>query len=123
MSLWLYFDEDSMQRILVNLLREHGFDCLTVGEEARRGRRDAEHLERSTSLGRVLFTKNTGDFRRLHTQWLSTDRGHAGIVALTDQRAPLAVVLDGLQNLAIAWPQEKMPNRFEFLLNYRSRHP
>ncbi len=56
---------------------------------------------------------------RLHTERTSTGKRHSGIVALTDQRAPTAVVLECFTTLAARRSQEDMLNRFEFLLNHR----
>ena len=47
--LHLYFDEDAMQAILVTILQERGFDCLTVRDAGLRGR-SAIRCRRSGSL-------------------------------------------------------------------------
>jgi len=65
----LYHDEDALQGALVAALRRAGFDCLTVNDAGMRGQSDERQLAFATNEGRVLYTGNTADFRRLDTQW------------------------------------------------------
>src|SRR5712691_3543909 len=82
MTARVYLDEDSMDRALVAALRARGVDVLTALEADMIERDDADHLEFSTAENRVLLTCNTGDFCRLHHEWLSSGRLHAGIVCM-----------------------------------------
>jgi len=115
----LYIDEDALQIALVAAARAVGFDCLTANEANMRGRSDEEQLSRSTLEGRVLYTKNTADFCRLDAQWRAANRRHAGVIVVTDQRAPIGVQVRALLRLAEAKSADEMAGRLEFLLNHR----
>jgi predicted nuclease of predicted toxin-antitoxin system len=114
----LYHDEDALQAALVSALRRAGFDCLTANEANMRGRTDQEQLAFATGARRVLYTKNTADFRRLDTQWRLAGRRHGGIIVVTDQRTPIGVQVKALQAMADRSAAEEMVDRLEFLLNY-----
>jgi hypothetical protein len=94
------------------------FDCLTVNEGGLRGQADEVQLEFATGQGRVLFTKNTADFRRLDARWRESGRHHAGIVLLTNQRTPIGVQVRAFLTLAGRLHQTTMVDRLEFLLNH-----
>jgi hypothetical protein len=114
--LGLYHDEDALQASVVQALRRAGFDGRTVPEASMRGRSDEEQLAFATADRRVLYTKNTADYRRLDRTWRSAGRIHAGIVVLTDQRAAVGVQVRALISLADTVSQADMENRLEFLL-------
>jgi len=114
----LYHDEDSLRSALVSALRNSGFDCLTASEAAMRGRSDEEQLFFATVNGRVLYTRNTRDFRRLDAQWQTTGRTHAGIVVLSPKPTSVGRELRAFQAMAEKFTQEDMINRVEFLLNH-----
>jgi uncharacterized protein with PIN domain len=117
----LYHDEDALQGALVRELRRRGFDCVTANEAGMRGRADAEQLAFATSEGRVLYTKNTADFRRLDAAWRIAGRHHAGIVVVTSQRASVGSQVRALVAMAQKFGPDDMTNRLEFLLNHLPR--
>lgn len=41
---------------------------------------DEEHLEFARAEGRVLFSFNVSDFQRIHTEYVSQGKTHAGII-------------------------------------------
>ena len=114
----LYHDEDALQASLVAALRRAGFDCTTVNEAGMRGRSDEEQLEFASSRGRVIYTRNTADFRRLDAEWRMAGRNHSGIIVLTDQRASIGLQLRALESMGRKFTAEEMRDRLEFLLNY-----
>ncbi|MEK7217242.1 MAG: DUF5615 family PIN-like protein [Chloroflexota bacterium] len=114
----LYHDEDALQAALVAALRRAGFDCLTAGEARMRGQPDDHQLAFATGEGRVLYTRNTGDFRRLDAEWRLSGRHHAGIIVLTGQRTPIGAQLRAIHVLAEKFTAQDMADRLEFLLNY-----
>lgn len=57
------------------MLRDHGFDAVSVQEAGRRGAADSEHLDWAAREGRVLVSHNLGDYARL-----AQERSHAGIL-------------------------------------------
>lgn len=74
----LLVDEDSQARTLLRLLDAAAHDVLTADAAGLNAMADAEVLARATRDGRVLLTRNCGDFRSLHEE---TD-GHPGILAV-----------------------------------------
>ena len=114
----LYFDEDSAARSLMRALRSSGFDCLTAHEADRLRRTDEDQLAFATEQGRVLYSKNAGDFARLDKAWQLTGRSHAGIVLVSDQLTPIGVQLRALQSMSDTFEAEDMVNRLVFLANY-----
>ncbi|MBA4179193.1 MAG: hypothetical protein C0506_01255 [Anaerolinea sp.] len=114
----VYFDEDSGHHAVVGAARRAGFQCLTTKEAGRRRRPDTEQLEFATEAGLVVYTCNAGDYGRLDKFWSAEGRIHAGIIVLTDQRAPVGVQLRALQNLAASVSAEEMRGRLVFLLNW-----
>jgi hypothetical protein len=76
----LYVDEDAMRRSLVFGLRARNVDVVTALEAGMINRADDDHLAFAAREGRVLLSYNTGDFCRLHSEWLELHRSHAGIV-------------------------------------------
>jgi hypothetical protein len=76
----LYFDADSMERAVVSGLRARGIDAISAHEVAMADRSDDEQLEFSSWEGRVLFSFNVSDFQRIHTEYLTQGKRHAGVV-------------------------------------------
>lgn len=114
----LYHDEDALQEAVVSAFRRAGFDCLTTAEAGNRGNQDEQQLAFGASLGRALFTSNTGDFNALHTAWINGGRQHQGIILLTEQRTPVGVQLRAMLALSQAVSDNGLVNRVEYLLNW-----
>lgn len=115
----LFFDEDSLDRGLIAGARQLGFDCLSVATEGRWGLADEFQLEFAASLDRVVFTSNVGHFVRLHYEWLTEGRRHAGIIVLTEQTMPVGAQIRALEAVAKAFSPEDMRDRLVFLANHR----
>jgi hypothetical protein len=113
----LYLDEDTISRALINALRSRSVDILTAKEADRIQTPDREHLAYATSLGRTVFTFNTGDFVKLHVRYLSTGQHHAGII-VSDQ-LETGVLLRRLLKLINARSTEEMQDWLEYLSNWR----
>lgn len=120
MQIRLFVDEDAMAHALVNGLRARGVDVLTVGEGARRKLEDNEQLEFATSQGRVLYTFNTSDFYRLHTEWLTQGKAHAGIVFAPQQRYAVGEQIRRLLKLIRLRSAGEMIGNVEFLGDWGS---
>jgi hypothetical protein len=71
----------------------------------------------ATSLNRTLFTFNTRDFVKLHTEYLSTERHHAGII-VSDQ-LQVGVIVRRLLKLLNTRFAEEMQDHLEYLSNWR----
>jgi hypothetical protein len=76
-----------------------------VSEANLIGQPDKVHLQYATEQGRVIFTFNRGDFYQLHTEWLSRDQHHAGII-VSDQVATGAIMRP-----LFNWSMPKQPRR------------
>jgi predicted nuclease of predicted toxin-antitoxin system len=111
----LYFDEDSMHRSLVRALRARGVDVVTALDAGMIERADAEHLDYATGQGRVLCSFNVGDFYRLHTDYLSQGRPHAGIILMRQQYYSVGEQMRRLLRLIASKPADEMENWVEFL--------
>jgi hypothetical protein len=114
----LYFDADSMQRAVVVGLRARGVDAATALEAGTTRRTDEEQLEFARSQGRVLFGFNVSHFSRLHAEYLSQGKPHAGIILAPQQRYSVGERVRRLLKLMGARSAEEMQNRLEFLSDW-----
>lgn len=114
----LYLDDDVESRALAQGLVERGFDVLRATDAGMRGRRDVDHLAFATSLGRVVYTANRGDFLRLHAEWIADGKTHSGIVIVAQQRYSTGEQIRRLQSLMAALSPGDMSRRVEFLSNW-----
>jgi hypothetical protein len=111
----LYIDEDAEERAVVDGLRTHGIDVLTVVEACMEGEPDDTQLVFAASQGRVLYTLNVEDFCRLHSEFLSAGQAHAGIAVTPRQRYSIGEKIRRLTELVASITAEDMRNRLEFL--------
>ena len=75
-----------MDGALVLALQARGIDVITAADADMLARSDSDQLDYATSQERVLYTFNRGDFYRLHTQYLTEGKKHAGIILAPQQR-------------------------------------
>ena len=113
----LYLDEDSINRALINALRSRNIDTLTAQEAEQMGIPDQVQLDYATQLNRTIFTFNTRDFVKLHTDHLNAGRHHAGII-VSDQ-VHIGIIVRRLLKLLNTRSQDEMKDRLEFLSNWR----
>jgi uncharacterized protein DUF5615 len=111
----LYLDEDSMREALVQALQARGIDVITALDAAMTGHRDADHLEYAASQGRVLVTRNVGDFLQPHRGYLVAGRKHAGIIVVQQRRYSVGAEMRAILRLIAARPAEDMVGAVEFL--------
>lgn len=107
-----------MRRATVDALRAHGVKVLTALDAGMIEREDHDHLAYATAQGCVLFSFNVGDYYRLHTEWVASDRPHAGIVVAPQQRYSVGELVRRLTLLLAARSAEQMRNQIEFLSNW-----
>jgi len=112
----LCLDEDAQRTDLIQGLRARKIDVLTVSEANMLGQSDDSILHYAKERGRVIFTFNRGDFFRLHSEWLSRDRHHAGII-VSDQ-VGTGIVIRRLLRLIDAKSASDMQDWLEFLSNW-----
>jgi len=111
----LYFDEDSMDRDVVNALRVRGVDVITALEAEMIEQSDATQLKYAAAQGRVLYSFNVGDFYHLHTDYLTQGKSHAGIILAPQQRYSVGEQMRRLVKLIAVKSVESMRNQVEFL--------
>jgi hypothetical protein len=104
-----------MSRALLRGLRSRGIEVTTVLEEGKAGDSDQVQLEYASQIRRVLYSFNVRDFCRLHKQYLSEGRSHAGIVVVYRQRYSIGEQLRLLLKLADMKSAEDMNNTLLFL--------
>jgi hypothetical protein len=104
-----------MSRALLRGLRSRGIEVTTVLEEGKAGDSDQVQLEYASQIRRVLYSFNVRDFCRLHKQYLSEGRSHAGIVVVYRQRYSIGEQLRLLLKLADIRSAEEMNNTLLFL--------
>jgi len=82
----LYVDVDASEHAVVKALRQRGIDVLTATETCHEQLTDDRHLEFAASVGRPIYSLNARDFARLHAEYLTSGRSHAGIIVIPRQR-------------------------------------
>ena len=115
MKIRLYLEEDSMSRALVRGLRARNVDVVTALEAGMIERSDKEHLDYTSKMGRVLYSYNVADFCRLHADFLSEGKDHAGIILVRQRQYVVGVQLRRLLKLIATLSPDDMRNRVEFL--------
>jgi hypothetical protein len=114
----LYIDEDSGDRNLVQALRARGVDVLTALDARMIERTDAEHLQLATSLGRVLYSFNRGDFLRLHSHYMATGQEHAGMLRARQQHYAVGEQMRRVLKIMALKSAADMRNNVEFLSSW-----
>lgn len=87
-SLSIYLDECIDHR-LAEVLRERGYDILTVQEARTRHDDDESQLLYATTHSRILLSHNQIDFGRLHVAFQRDGRSHGGL-AVVPQTVPFS---------------------------------
>lgn len=111
----LYVDEDAAQQAVVDGLRTSGLDVLTVLDLQLDAISDAEQLEFATANNRTIYTLNVGDFAQLHSEWLASNRQHAGIIAIPRQRYTIGEKIRRIVQFVQTTSPSEMIDRIEFL--------
>jgi Domain of unknown function (DUF5615) len=76
----LYLDDDSVDGLLLRLLRRAGHDVVLPQDIGMSGESDAVHLITAARSQRVLLSANHDDFRELHELVYYTGGAHSGIL-------------------------------------------
>ena len=109
----LYMDDDSVDGVLLRLLRRAGHDVQLPQDVGTSGESDPVHLAFATRSRRVLLSRNHDDFRELHELVHYTGGVHSGILIVrydNDTRRDLTqkgIVLAIAQLLSAGVPIEK----------------
>ncbi len=100
MSVALYMDVH-VHAAVTEQLRRRGVDVLTAQDDGALRLRDDELLERSTTLGRVLFTHDIR-FRALAEDWRRQGKPFAGLVWGHPMRLTIGRMVSDLELIAKA---------------------
>ena len=114
----LYMDEDSTARSLVLALQNRGVDVITSLNLNRLGYTDEEQLTWASEQSLVLYSSNIRDFYRLHTDLLTKEQSHAGMILVQQQRYSVGELMRGILRLIAAKSAEEMQNQIEFLSSW-----
>jgi hypothetical protein len=114
----LYFDADALQHAMVSGLRARGVDAMTALEAGGMRWSDEEQLAFALSRGRVLFAFNIRHFSRIHAEYVSQGKSHAGIVLAPQQRYTVGERIRRLLALIAARTAEQMQDHLEFLSDW-----
>ena len=120
MTLAFYLDDDVESRRFANELAKAGVDVLRATDAGNHAEADDVHLTYATLRERVLVTANRGDFTKLHSQWISEGRTHAGIV-LVVQNLSVGERLRGLRALSAAASPDAMRSQLVYLRQWIER--
>jgi hypothetical protein len=107
-----------MEAAVITALRARGVDATTALEAATTSLSDVEQIEFAHGKSRALFSFNVSDFCRIHTQFMTEGKSHAGIILAPQQRYSIGERVRRLLILLAATSAEDMQNRLEFLSNW-----
>ena len=114
----LYVDEDSFDKSLIAAFRSADLDVITVADVSKQRYSDEDQLIWAAEQERVIYSYNRRDFCRLHKEFLSVERNHAGIIVLRQQRYSVGQQLRGMLTLITIRTAEDMSNQLVFLSAY-----
>ncbi len=107
-----------MDSDLIAALRSRGVTVLTPLDAGLIGMPGEEQLAFATAHDCVLYTFNVSDFHRLHVDWISAGREHAGMVLAPQQRFSVGEQLRRILRLRAGTTTASMRSRAEFLGNW-----
>jgi hypothetical protein len=84
----LYLDDDSVEALLVTLLRRAGHDVQVPADVGRAGDDDPVHLTHAVREDRALLSHNYRDFQNLHNLLLTAQGHHPGILVVRKDNNP-----------------------------------
>lgn len=118
MPVRLYLDNDSLDWYVTNPLRAEGVDILTTPEAGNHLAPDDIQLAFATSQGRAIYTANTSDYARLHSQWMREGRSHAGIIVRVRQQLSVGEQIRALLAVCGEFESSGLTDRLIFLENW-----
>lgn len=95
MKIKVYLDEDVHKKVAF-ALRLRGFDVVSAHEYKKWGLSDSEQIKFATTNRRAIFSFNSKDYVRIHSEYVKTKQRHFGII--TSKKLDLR---ETIQNLAI----------------------
>lgn len=113
MAIALYMDHHVERAITIGL-RARGVDVLTAYEDGADRLADAELLDRATTLGRVLFTRDDDLLVEASNRQRTGDYFH-GVIYAHLQAVDVGTCVRDLEIIAMAGQSEDFINRVEYL--------
>ena len=113
MSLPLFMDHHVHSGITKGL-RRRGIDVLTADEDGRASAPDDQLLERSTELGRPIFTQDD-DFLEIADRWQQAGRHFAGVIYAHQLRVTVGQIVADLQLICEASAAHELYDTVIFL--------
>lgn len=113
MSVPLYMDQH-VPAAITHGLRLRGLDVLTAFEDGSDTLDDEPLLERTTQLGRVLFSQDR-DFLVISRQWLQNGREFAGLVYAHQLNISIGQAVQDLELIAQVMEPSEMRNQVVFI--------
>ena len=108
----LYLDED-VHPFIAQALQLRGYETTTTRDQHRLGTEDSNQLAFASQCGYTLVTYNVQDYPRLHYEWLTTRKHHAGLI-VASQEEPRRNIR-ALLNLLALVTAEEMVDQLEYL--------
>jgi hypothetical protein len=107
----LHFDH-SVDPQFADDLRRHDYEVTVANDLSMERASDEEHLIWTTNRGRVVFTYDAGDYRKIAARWFLEGRTHAGIIiSVAPPRIGYGVVLRRLLALLDHFSGDDLVNR------------
>ncbi|MFP4253402.1 MAG: DUF5615 family PIN-like protein [Halothece sp.] len=117
-SIRLLIDEDAMDRRFLNALRVRGVDVASAGEMGTTGYSDEEQLLIATQEKRVFYTFNVSDFCQLHSDYITQQKTHWGII-ISSQDYSVGEQMRRTLKLIATQSVEAMRNQLVFLSSFK----
>ena len=95
-------------------LRRRGVDVLTSQEDGTREADDEALLQRTTELGRTLFTQDN-DLLTIASQWQQKGREFAGVIFSRQLGAGIGSVIEDLELISACSAKDELRNRVIYL--------
>lgn len=95
-------------------LRDRNVDVVTAQEDGASLMTDAELLDRSTALGRVLFSQDS-DLIVLAQQRIANGQPFTGVLYAHQLRMTIGQLVEELHVISVAGEPEDLRDRIEFL--------
>jgi hypothetical protein len=118
-TLRFYLDDNVERRVLARDLLKAGVDVVRATDVGNHAALDAAHLAFAANEGRVLLTSDK-DFHRIHWEWMSAGRTHAGVVMIAPEMS-IGERIRGIAALSSSFEPEALCNELLFLNQWTER--
>jgi hypothetical protein len=108
----LYLDED-VHTFIAEAVQLRGYEATTTRDQRRLGAEDPDQLAFTHQHGYTLVTYNVQDYPRLHYEWLTAEKHHAGIIVASRENPRRNI--RALLNLLALVTAEEMVDQLEYL--------